>query len=95
MMSMSGSFGLRSQGWKAVRHERQDHRNRDRGAFVRGNHSVGGFMNQPKPCDLRAFLKIQWPFPPKTKFIELDGVTLVRLIRIAQNREVFRNVQAR
>ena len=52
-------------------------------------------MNQPKPCDLRAFLKIQWPFSPKTKFIELDGVTLVKLIRIAQNREVFRNVQAR
>ena len=52
-------------------------------------------MSAPKPCDLRAFLRIQWPFSPKTKFIELDGVTLVKLIRIAQNREAFRNVQIR
>ena len=52
-------------------------------------------MSQPKPCDLRAFLRIQWPFPPKTKFIELDGVTLIKLILIANNRERFRNVQIR
>ena len=45
--------------------------------------------------NIRTWLAIQWPFSPKTKFIELDGVTLVKLIRIAQNREAFRNVQIR
>ena len=52
-------------------------------------------MSQPKPCDLRAFLKIQWPFSTQANFWELDGATLVKLIRIANNRERFRNVQIR
>ena len=34
------------------RHERQDHRNRDRGHGLRGDHLVGGTMNQPATVTL-------------------------------------------
>ena len=45
--------------------------------------------------NVRTWLAIQWPFSTQANFWELDGVTLVKLIRIANNRERFRNVQIR
>lgn len=44
---------------------------------------------------IRTWLSIHWPFSPKTRLIDLDGATLVKLIRIANNKERFRNVQTR
>ena len=45
--------------------------------------------------NIRTWLSIQWPFSTKTNFWELDGATLIKLVRIANNRERFRNVQIR
>ena len=51
-------------------------------------------MNQPKPCDLRAFLKIIWP-EPRRRAREISSQEVVKMMMIANNRERFRNVQAR
>lgn len=52
-------------------------------------------MTQPKPCDLRAFLKIIWP-EPRRRAREISSQEIVKMMMmIANNRERFRNVQTR
>ena len=43
--------------------------------------------------NIRTWLAIQWPFSTKMRVVELSGYELVKLVRIANNREAFRNVR--
>ena len=51
-------------------------------------------MNKPKPCDLRAFLKIIWP-EPRRRAREITSLEIVKMMMIANNRERINNVQIR
>ena len=49
-------------------------------------------MNQPKPCDLRAFVKIIWP-DPQRRAREISSLEIIKMMMIVRNREAFRNVR--
>ena len=50
-------------------------------------------MNHPKPCDLRAFVKIIWPEPHR-RAREISSQEIVKMMMIVRNREAFRNVRS-
>lgn len=56
-------------------------------------HYPEGIMNTPKPCDLRAFVKIIWP-DPQRRAREISSLEIVKMMMIVRNREAFRNVRA-
>ncbi len=61
----------------------------------RPGRSLGDLHHSEGIMDVRTWLSIQWPFSTQANFWELDGATLIKLVRIANNRERFRNVQIR